>query len=141
MGKRPAAVELFLGDMGSIQWEIQPASQREDLLAMATKLEQIAANLLRPKLGATKTAAPDRSCKRSRAVNQLPKSVVRNSARYVLWESGAGDRLRRPVGGETEHATARHRALPRLYTGSRSIMLMTAIISAGRHRRIIITPR
>jgi hypothetical protein len=27
--------------MGSIQWEIQPASQREDLLAMATKLEQI----------------------------------------------------------------------------------------------------
>jgi len=51
MGKRPAAVELFLGDMGSIQWEIQPASQREDLLAMATKLEQIAANLLRPKLG------------------------------------------------------------------------------------------
>jgi len=35
-------VELFLGDMGSIQWETQPASQREDLLAMATKLEQIA---------------------------------------------------------------------------------------------------
>ena len=51
MGKRSAVVELFLGDMGSIQWEIQPASQREDLLAMATKLEQIAANLLRPKLG------------------------------------------------------------------------------------------
>lgn len=47
--------------MGSIQWEIQPASQREDLLAMATKLEQIAANLLRPK-----RRLLTGSCKRSR---------------------------------------------------------------------------
>src|ERR1700722_15843020 len=55
MGKRSAAVELFLGDMGSIQRELRPSTQREDQLAMETKLEQIAV----------------------KAVNQLPKSVVR----------------------------------------------------------------
>ena len=54
MGKRSAVVELFLGDMGSIQREFRP-SQREDQLTMETKLEQIAV----------------------KAVNQLPKSVVR----------------------------------------------------------------
>ena len=55
MGKRSAVVELFLGDMGSIQWELRPSIQREDQLTMETKLEQIAV----------------------KAVNQLPKSVVR----------------------------------------------------------------
>ena len=55
MGKRSAAVELFLGDMGSIQRELRPSIQREDQLTMETKLEQIAV----------------------KAVNQLPKSVVR----------------------------------------------------------------
>ena len=55
MGKRSAVVELFLGDMGSIQRETRPSIQREDQLTMETKLEQIAA----------------------KAVNQLPKSVVR----------------------------------------------------------------
>ena len=55
MGKRSAVVELFLGDMGSIQRETRPSIQREDQLTMGTKLEQIAA----------------------KAVNQLPKSVVR----------------------------------------------------------------
>ena len=55
MGKRSAVVELFLGDVGSIQRELRPSIQREDQLTMATKLEQIAV----------------------RAVNQLPKSVVR----------------------------------------------------------------
>jgi hypothetical protein len=56
MGKRSAAVELFLGDMGSMQRELRPSTQREDqLLTMETKLEQIAV----------------------KAVNQLPKSVVR----------------------------------------------------------------
>src|ERR1700692_4075292 len=55
MGKRSAAVELFLGDMGSIQRELRPSTQREDQLTMETKLEQIAV----------------------KAVNQLPKSVVR----------------------------------------------------------------
>src|ERR1700692_272647 len=55
MGKRSAVVELFLGDMGSIQRELRPSTQWEDQLTMETKLEQIAV----------------------KAVNQLPKSVVR----------------------------------------------------------------
>ena len=55
MGKRSAVVELFLGDMGSMQRELRPSIQREDQLTMETKLEQIAV----------------------KAVNQLPKSVVR----------------------------------------------------------------
>src|SRR5256885_11636666 len=57
MGKRSAVVELFLGDMGSIQRELRPSTQREDQLTMETKLEQIAV----------------------KAVNQLPKSVVREN--------------------------------------------------------------
>src|SRR6202790_715881 len=55
MGKRAAVVELFLGDMGSMQRELRPSTQREDQLTMETKLEQIAV----------------------KAVNQLLKSVVR----------------------------------------------------------------
>jgi hypothetical protein len=55
MGKRSAVVELFLGDMGSMQRELRPSIEREDQLTMETKLEQIAV----------------------KAVNQLPKSVVR----------------------------------------------------------------
>ncbi len=51
MGKRSAAGELFLGNMGSIQREIRPSIQREDQLTMETKLEQIAAKARRePKL-------------------------------------------------------------------------------------------
>src|SRR5262245_9117028 len=42
MGKRSAVVELLLGNMGSMQWEIRPSMQREDQPTMATKLEQIA---------------------------------------------------------------------------------------------------
>ena len=57
MGKRSAVVELFLGDMGSMQRELRPSIQREDQLTMETKLEQIAV----------------------KAVNQLPKSVVRDT--------------------------------------------------------------
>src|ERR1700730_5191288 len=57
MGKRSAVVELFLGDMGSMQRELRPSTQREDQLTMETKLEQIAV----------------------KAVNQLPKSVVRET--------------------------------------------------------------
>ena len=53
MGKRSAVVELFLGDMGSIQRETRPSIQREDQLTMETQLEQIAV----------------------KATNQLPKSV------------------------------------------------------------------
>jgi hypothetical protein len=59
---------LFLGDMGSIQRELRPSTQREDQLTMETKLEQIAV----------------------KAVNQLPKSVVREIRTPVLWEPGGG---------------------------------------------------
>ena len=47
MGKRSAVVELFLGDMGSIQREIRPSIQREDQLTMETELERIAAKARR----------------------------------------------------------------------------------------------
>src|SRR3979409_2138420 len=53
MGKRSAVVELFLGDMGSMQRELRPSTNKEDQLTRETKLEQIAV----------------------KAVNQLPKSV------------------------------------------------------------------
>src|SRR5580704_11704618 len=55
MGKRSAVVELFLGDMGSMQRELRPSIQREDQPTVETKPEQIAV----------------------KAVNQPPKSVVR----------------------------------------------------------------
>ena len=42
MGKRPADVELFVGNMGSIQREIRASMQREDTPTMATGLERIA---------------------------------------------------------------------------------------------------
>src|SRR6516165_6290291 len=44
MGKRSAAGELFLGNMGSIQWETRPSMQREDQQTMETRLGQIAAS-------------------------------------------------------------------------------------------------
>jgi hypothetical protein len=54
MGKRSAAGELFLGNMGSMQGETRPSMQREDQLTMETKLEQIAAKARRePKLELT----------------------------------------------------------------------------------------
>ena len=57
MGKRSAAVELFLGNMGSIQRETRPSMQREDQLTMETKLEQIAAKArCEPKLRFTSLA-------------------------------------------------------------------------------------
>src|SRR5471030_2652345 len=89
MGKRSAVVELFLGDMGSIQRELRPSTQREDQLTMETKLEQIAV----------------------KAVNQLPKSVVREirTPRSV----GAG-------GGRTPPATRWARRNPRPYRDPRS---------------------
>ena len=57
MGKRSAAGELFLGNMGSIQRETRPSIQREDQLTMETKLGQIAAKARRePKLRFTSLA-------------------------------------------------------------------------------------
>src|SRR5476651_588910 len=88
MGKRSAVLELFLGDMGSIQRELRPSTQREDQLTMETKLEQIAV----------------------KAVNQLPKSVVREirTPRSV----GAG-------GGRPPPATRWARRNPRPYRDHR----------------------
>ena len=89
MGKRSAVVELFLGDMGSMQRELRPSIQREDQPTMETKLEQIAV----------------------KAVNQLPKSVVREirTPRSV----GAG-------GGQLPPATRWARGHSRPYRESRS---------------------
>ena len=57
MGKRSAVVELFLGNMGSIQRETQPSMQREDQLTMETQLERIAAKARsEPKLRFTSLA-------------------------------------------------------------------------------------
>jgi len=57
MGKRPAEVELLSGDMGSIQREIRPSIQREEMLTMETELEQIAAKArCEPKLRFTSLA-------------------------------------------------------------------------------------
>jgi len=57
MGKRPAEVELFVGNMGSIQREIRASMQREDTPTMATGLERIAAKArCEPKLRFTSLA-------------------------------------------------------------------------------------
>ncbi len=57
MGKRPAEVELFSGNMGSIQRETRPSIQREEMLTMETELEQIAAKArCEPKLRFTSLA-------------------------------------------------------------------------------------
>ncbi len=80
MGKRSAVVELFLGDMGSMQRELRPSTQREDQLTMETKLEQIAV----------------------KAVNQLPKSVVREIRTPRSVGIGGGRPPPVPVDVETE---------------------------------------
>ena len=104
MGKRSAVVELFLGDMGSIQRETRPSIQREDQLTMETKLEQIAAKCCEP-------TAEERWCGKS--------------ARHVLWEPGAGDRLRRPGGRE----------VTRVPTASLSFILRSSFRVVGPTRR------
>ena len=42
MGKRPAGVELFEGNMASMQREIRPSMQRDEPPTMETGLERIA---------------------------------------------------------------------------------------------------
>ena len=60
MGKRPAGVELFEGNMASMQWEIRPSIQRDGTPTMETGLERIAGRLLRPKLRFTSLARHSR---------------------------------------------------------------------------------
>src|SRR3974377_2493784 len=74
MGKRSATGELFLGNMGSIQWETRPSMQREDQLTMETKLEQIAAKARRePKLRFTSLAHHITRDRVRRNLFQIPK--------------------------------------------------------------------
>src|ERR1700731_4786971 len=78
MGKRSAAVELFLGDMGSIQRELRPSIQREDQLTMETKLEQIAVKARRePNLRFTSLA---HHITRDRVLENLSKIPKRSAA-------------------------------------------------------------
>src|SRR5580692_11189708 len=75
MGKRSAVVELFLGDMGSIQRETRPSMQREDQLTMETKLEQIAAKArCEPKLRFTSLAHHITRDRVRKNLLQIPKS-------------------------------------------------------------------
>jgi retron-type reverse transcriptase len=88
MGKRSAAGELFLGNMGSIQWETQPSIQREDQLTMETKLEQIAAKARRePKLRFTSLA------------HHITRDRVQKNLLQIPRRSAAG------VDGQTVEAT------------------------------------
>src|SRR6267143_5398675 len=74
MGKRSAVVELFLGDMGSIQRETRPSMQREDQLTMETKLEQIAAKARRePNLRFTSLAHHVTRERVQKNLSQIPK--------------------------------------------------------------------
>src|SRR6516164_9594532 len=85
MGKRSAVVELFLGDMGSIQRETRPSMQREDQLTMETKLEQIAAKARRePNLRFTSLA------------HHVTRERVRKNLSQIPQRSAAG------VAGKTE---------------------------------------
>src|SRR6202045_1699478 len=112
MGKRSAVVELFLGDMGSIQRELRPSIQREDQLTMETKLEQITV----------------------KAVNQLPKSVVREirTPRSVGAGGGAtasGD----PVLGVKFPGPTRQKRRFELRPVTSGLPLSTDILRARRH--------
>src|ERR1700731_3803218 len=74
MGKRSAAGELFLGNMGSIQRETRPSMQREDMLTMETKLEQIAAKArCEPKLRFTSLAHRITRDRVQKNLLQIPK--------------------------------------------------------------------
>jgi len=74
MGKRSAVVELFLGDMGSIQRKTRPSIQREDQLTMETKLEQIAAKArCEPKLRFTSLAHHITRDRVLKSLSQIPK--------------------------------------------------------------------
>jgi RNA-directed DNA polymerase len=78
MGKRSAAVELLLGNMGSMQRETRPSMQREDQPTMATELEQIAAKARRePTLRFTSLA---HHITRERVQKNLAKIPKRSAA-------------------------------------------------------------
>ena len=88
MGKQSAVVELFLGDMGSIQRETRPSMQREDQLTMETKLEQIAVKArCEPKLRFTSLA-------HHITRDLVQKNLVTDSEAFCRrggWTDGGGD--------------------------------------------------
>jgi RNA-directed DNA polymerase len=74
MGKRSAVVEVFLGNMGSIQRETRPFIQREDQLTMETGLEHIAAKArCEPKLRFTSLAHHITRDRVQRNLSKIPK--------------------------------------------------------------------
>jgi RNA-directed DNA polymerase len=78
MGKRAAAVEVLVGNMGSIRWEIRPSMQREDQPTMATKLEHKAAKArCEPNLRFTSLA---HHITRERVLKNLQKIPKRSAA-------------------------------------------------------------
>jgi hypothetical protein len=101
MGKRSAVVELFLGDMGSMQRELRPSIQREDQLTMETKLEQIAV----------------------KAVNQLPKSLVREIRTPRSVGTGGG----RPPPATRWEGEEKSSSLPRPSLSRMSVFVRTKL--------------
>src|SRR5260370_2819189 len=78
MGKRSAVVELFLGDMVSIQRETRPSIQREEQLTRETKLQKIAGKARRePNLRFTSLA---HHITRDRVLENLSKIPKRSAA-------------------------------------------------------------
>ena len=62
MGKRPASVGLFEGNMASMRWEIGPSMQRDEPLTMETELERIAVRVwCKTPLLRSKLRLPDRA--------------------------------------------------------------------------------
>lgn len=77
MGKRPAGIESFAGDMSSIQREERPSMQREESPVMETGLKRIAAKArCEPKLRFTSLA---HHVTRQRVWDSLCKVPVRSS--------------------------------------------------------------
>jgi RNA-directed DNA polymerase len=73
MGKRPADVGLFEGNMASIQWEIRPSMQRDESPTMETGLERIAEKARRePKLRLTSLAHHITRDRVWRSLSQIP---------------------------------------------------------------------
>ena len=87
-GSGQRQVELFLGNMGSIQRETRPSIQREDQLTMETKHEQIAVKArCEPKLRFTSLAHHITRDQVLKNLSQIPK----HSAAGGGWTDGGGD--------------------------------------------------
>ena len=92
MGKRPAEVELFVGNMGSIQREIRSSMQREETPTMETGLERIAAKArCEPELRFT--------------------SLAHHITRERVWENLVSDSKRSAPGWMARRWRRRRRAL------------------------------